>query len=487
MTDLLPRLKTIKREFRRIALAWQAEGAEGVVLTSGDRVILSIPADLCIDHTSHSATLNIDGNAFNLHVVGESVSVPRVETDAYLLQKLLQREGELEALSDEFVNTQDQLLAFYNLTHSLRDQVELKDILRTLATEARHLTGAEHTFLIYVEDDTPPAVGLSGAGRMGLENYLDLHLQHDNAREYTFVEGDTGLLVPVRVHEARAATLGLLRKSGGFTMPDIKIADAIATQTGAYIENALLHQRQLQQTRIQTEMSLARRVQTSLLPPSPQTTDDMDVWGYSEPAFEVGGDFYDFDCDEDKGELDFVLGDVAGKGISAALLMAMTRTALRVMQNAPAQRLAQVNETLYDDLTNVDAFVTLFVARYNRNTHKLTYANAGHSPVIYCPIDGAARILEPDSPPVGVLPVSMAENHTMMLKRGDVLVIASDGLPEATSTDGKMLGYDHLMQLIELYRNRPAETLGRMLLRAAHSMNEIPGDDRTVIVLKRIE
>lgn len=121
MTDLLPRLRTIKREFRRIALAWQAEGAEGVVLTSGDQVILSIPADLCIDHTAHSATLNIDGHAFSLHVVGEAVNVPRVETDAYLLQKLLQREGELEALSDEFVNTQDQLLAFYNLTHSLRD------------------------------------------------------------------------------------------------------------------------------------------------------------------------------------------------------------------------------------------------------------------------------------------------------------------------------------------------------------------------------
>ncbi|MEO1646228.1 MAG: PP2C family protein-serine/threonine phosphatase, partial [Chloroflexota bacterium] len=216
----------------------------------------------------------------------------------------------------------------------------------------------------------------------------------------------------------------------------------------------------------------------------PESIEGLDVWSYCRPALEVGGDFYEF---MQRGKsFRFALGDVAGKGISAALLMAMSRTVLKVLKEpTPMDVMERFNEHLYDDFSRVHSFVTLFLGYYDLVTHSVTYANAGHSPVIYCPVDDVPRILEADSPPIGVLDETMVANHTIRMEKGDVLVVSSDGIPEATHLMGTMLGYQNMLDMIEAYRHSSAKKIGKMLLKAAN-LHHIQDDDQTIVVIKRV-
>lgn len=496
---LVAQLHTIQRELRAIAQGWFAMGARQVLLRQGQEVVWAIPhsvrtsqeRDLCapLRHGSQTLTLCIRG------LKGHPYEV-KLRSDAVLLQKLFHQEYEMESLTDEFIAYQDQMLALYDLNHALRHQVELKDILASVANRAWQLMQVEHAFLIRVKGVEIPQAALAGELQFPLRVYQrwmqQVHDSEEPLKQETWVE-TLGcfvelLLIPIRTHQDIIAGLGFVNKPGGFTMPDIKLADALADQAGAYIENSLLMQDRIQQARMQAEMSLAHDVQLSLLPQAPTTLPGISVWASSAPAREVGGDFYDFSVTEDD-TLRFALGDVAGKGMSAALLMAMSRTLLRAVQNVPESALQTINRNLYDDLTRIGSFITLFVAEYDLREHVLRYANAGHSPVVICPAQGAPTLLEADSPPVGVLPTSLAERCTLSLHPGDVLVVSSDGIPEATNTQKEMLGYEAMMQLIELYRDRDARHIGEMLLSAARSFEDErpPSDDQTVLVLKREE
>lgn len=197
-----------------------------------------------------------------------------------------------------------------------------------------------------------------------------------------------------------------------------------------------------------------------------------------------GGDFYEF---KQRGQsFRFALGDVAGKGISAALLMAMSRTVLKVLREpTPEAVIEQFNEHLYDDFSNVNSFVTLFLGYYDLVSHQLSYANAGHSPVIYCPSEVKSRILEADSPPIGVLRETMLGNHTIQMGLSDVLVVSSDGIPEAPQLMGTMLGYQNMLDLIETYRTKSAKEIGQVLVKAANT-HYMPDDDQTLLIIKRV-
>ncbi|MCA9914582.1 MAG: PP2C family protein-serine/threonine phosphatase, partial [Anaerolineae bacterium] len=239
----------------------------------------------------------------------------------------------------------------------------------------------------------------------------------------------------------------------------------------------------------QTELNLARSVQMSLLPRLPDELLGIGLWAQCKPAHHVGGDFYDYHYDQDSGSFIFSLGDVAGKGMSAALLMAMSRTFVRASDGTPLQILDKMNRNLYDDLTEVGAFVTAFVGKYDPKSNQLTYANAGHAPVIYCPAGTAPYLLDANGPPVGLLVETLLFEQKLDFAVDDVLIIVSDGFPEATDEDGEFLGYDNLLALIDLYRDRSAREIAATLLDAVQTFERgaTPNDDQTIMVLKRME
>jgi sigma-B regulation protein RsbU (phosphoserine phosphatase) len=299
------------------------------------------------------------------------------------------------------------------------------------------------------------------------------------------------LICPIQINGKIGAALGVLNKAnGGFSSPDLKLMKAIAHQAGAQIENRLLYAKTLEQAKLETEMHMARNVQVNLLSKRlPQIT-GVQLAARSLPALEVGGDFFDFIPQPD-GSVLFVIGDVSGKGMPSALLMAMIRTAVRSSAHAienplPEQVMSQVNEDLYDDFTDVEMFATAVIGRYMPESAQLIYANAGHAPMILRPQNGQARMFEADGPALGMLPMNLSQNQTIPFGPGDLLVIGTDGFSEARNPSGDMFGYERLLQLTDELAHLPADEITTIFFdRIAHFSGGRPqDDDQTLMIIK---
>lgn len=238
-----------------------------------------------------------------------------------------------------------------------------------------------------------------------------------------------------------------------------------------------------------TEMEFAQRVQTGLLPKRVPAVEGLDLWATIQPAFQVGGDYYDFFPGQDQ-SMTIAISDNCGKGLSAAILMSMTRTVIRSLANltsglSPEEIILSANRLLYEDLTNTVTFATLFIGKYEPASKRLVYANAGHSPVIYIPHGSAPQLLSADGVPLGVLEESGSKNHWLEFKGGDCLIIGTDGLLNDQHQNGYWDGYERLLQKITSLSDLPARLIAEKLIhRASHNHPSVAADDQTIIVIK---
>ena len=422
----------------------------------------------------------------------------RLAADAWAVAQLLQREGDIDQMTAELVDVQDQLLALYDLTQAMRSQLGIGETLRLLASEVVRLVRCQGAVMIMppllVHEPRPLAdeALILEHFRSACEQQHEIVLSGDSA--HGLPAGVEHLcVIPIRVRGAINSALVLLNSDRSFSAPDLKLARVIAEHAGAHVEHALLYQEMLDQARLQAEMDVAHQVQLQMLPQHRPTCPALDVYADSRPAQQVGGDFYDFIEQPDR-PLITILGDVSGKGISAALIMGMihaiTNSAARFMPKpTPASVLGRANEYLYDDFTTLDTFATAFVAHYYPASGELHYANAGHSPVIYRPAGGGARLLEADGVPIGVLPMSLCENHSVVFGPGDLLIVATDGFSEATNAQGELFGYERLLALVDRLAGEPAMSIGRKLFEAVqqYAAGHPQSDDQTLVVLKGAE
>lgn len=443
--------------------------------------------------------------------ITDAASQARLAAEAALIAQLVHQDRELEDLTSELIETQDKLLAFYDLARATRSHLGMAETLKSLAQEAARLVKSEYAFLalkapsgnLTIEDYGSLPTGdetnwLLTSFEQALIDGRELSLaanteaNGEGTRSHGLPPGVRNLfLVPIPICDERRAALALVNKAvGPFASPDVKLARAIAEQAGRQIENILLYQETLVQTRLETEMELARTVQMRLLPQHVPTVNGLDLWSGTRPALRVGGDFYDF-VSRAQGPLTFAVGDVSGKGMPAALLMSMTHAVFQSAASAtplptPEEMLGHVNEQLYDDFTEVGAFVTAFVGQYDSANRRLTYANAGHSPVICCPRGGRAALLEADGPALGVLPASLCRDQILRFMPGDLLVVATDGFSEAQNAAGEMFGYEQLLRLVERLTDEPAREIGATLYATVEQFaaGHPQDDDQTLVVLK---
>ena len=493
--DIAPLMPVLTRELTLMGQAWHNRGAEAILILYQDEVLASFPRDFVyqpdITQPMLKAPWRIDNEVVLLCAVGiDNVDMQaRLFADASLLTTIINRESDIMQLSDEVMQYQDRLLTLYELNESLQYQTKLQHILHILAEKTQHLLKVFHTFVVLNPLTEKPEIAQSGAGYVPNEVINTWFAEINRDKQYMLLPSPLKktsqvMLMPIEIGNEVIGILGVIREMGNFDMPEIKMVRSISDYGSTHIQKAFLILERLQQERINIEMNVARDVQMSLLADSPENIEGIDVWAYCNPALEVGGDFYEF---KQRGQsFRFALGDVAGKGISAALLMAMSRTVLKVLREpTPKAVIEQFNEHLYDDFSKVNSFVTLFLGYYDLVSNQLSYANAGHSPVIYCPAEGKSHILEADSPPIGVLRETMLGNHTIQMNLSDILVVSSDGIPESSQLMGTMLGYQNMLDLIETYRTNSAKEIGQILLQAANTHYQ-PDDDQTLLIIKRV-
>jgi sigma-B regulation protein RsbU (phosphoserine phosphatase) len=404
-------------------------------------------------------------------------------------------EKDLDEVTAELVEVQDQLLAMYDLAGALRGYLEPDALLAVLVSEAMRLVGTAGGFAALGDDEgrvvTSPDLGVDPAD---IQQLVELCGGGTEVIVRSAPSVGRVMLVSIPLHDRPSAVLGLVRDAGaGFTAPEQKMMGAIAAYGGAQLEGVLLHQDSLRRTRFELEFELARSIQADLSPALPAGHPGVDVYAESRSAHVVGGDFFDFAVGDDD-RLVCLLGDVAGKGIPAALLVAMTRaimrTACREMSgSSPGIVLKHANTDLYQDFSHLGRFATVLLACFEPTTGRVVAANAGHSPVVYRPADGQARLLHANAPPIGVLPEWDAADSALRLAPGDLLVVATDGFSETEDPrTGELFGYDRLLELVDRVAAEDAAGIGAALFQAtdAFSSGAEADDDKTVLILRGV-
>jgi sigma-B regulation protein RsbU (phosphoserine phosphatase) len=202
--------------------------------------------------------------------------------------------------------------------------------------------------------------------------------------------------------------------------------------------------------RRKSELEIAANVQQKLFPRSQRRLDTIDYAGQCVAAREIGGDYYDF-LDVAENTVGFVLGDVSGKGVPAALLMANLQACFRSQDHAalmePAHVLRTINRHFYES-TAPERFATLFYGVYDDRTRRLRYVNCGHVAPLLRRASGAVERLEPTATMLGAFKEWSCTEESAVLEPGDRLVIYSDGVTEAGIDDGEEFGEDRLVLLL---------------------------------------
>lgn len=487
-----------------IAEAWLALGASAFGVWQDGHPLVYWPAGHRLNKPSLVAPImRGDNDLGELRVAGLSgvAYEQRLRADATLISYLLQLEEELQLMTADLVTSQDQQLALYRLTQTMRGHMTIEQSLAAVLTESMRMLKAYSGYAMFVPPSgQDPLLIQQPAGYMPSTTIWQLYWEAQNReRELVYREPTPALEtadlenllhMPIWVDGKIMAAIGLVNKTGGYASPDLKLTRAIADQASAQIERMLLYQDMFDQAKLRTEMDLARRVQLDLLPRSIPSVPGLDIYANSRPAYQVGGDFYDFVAIEGR-PFFFSVGDVTGKGLSAALLMTMTRTAIHSKAQfmpfpTPETVMRQSNEDLYNDFTRVGVFATVFVAQYDPSQQSLIYANAGHSPVIYRPYDGQATLLRADSTALGILPISHCRNQRLRLGPHDLLIAATDGFTDVRNDEEDLLGLDHLIALVDSLHAMSAHEIATRLFEATDHFGQgrDQDDDQTIIVIK---
>ena len=280
-------------------------------------------------------------------------------------------------------------------------------------------------------------------------------------------------------------TLYNKRSDAGFTEDDQQLLSIIGAQAAQIIGNAKLVK---DVNRMEEQLSLAEQIQTTLFPTAPPRLEGYDIAGRSIPAQSVGGDYYDWIPIDDK-RLAVCLGDVSGKGLPASLIMANAQATLRgqTLVEAPvAERIGRSNKLLYNS-TDDERFVTLWYGVLDAASHRLTYTSAGHEHPFLVSAGGAVRRLEMGGLALGVFEEFPYEEETVALSPGDVLVVYSDGVPDATTEADVPFGDEALVPLIVAHQGESADAIVETILSTvnAHAGDAPQFDDLTVVVVKR--
>ena len=298
------------------------------------------------------------------------------------------------------------------------------------------------------------------------------------------------LSVPLSLKGKMIGSINLFNKKGeeGFTDADKRLLTIIAAQSAHVIENARLSEEEKILQLMKEEMRLAYKIQMDLLPSVAPEIEGYDIAGKSIPAKTVGGDYFDFiritpSC------MCVCLGDVSGKGIPAALLMSNLQATLRgqVLQDQTPQACVKKSNLLLFKSTDMDKFATLFYGVLNTETHEFHYCNAGHNYPFLIRANGETLRLDVGGLVLGALEDFQFEESSIQFMQGDLLVIFSDGISEATNIRDEMFGEERLERLVAGKRGKTAVELIEAILEEVRDHAELTpqSDDMTLVVMKR--
>lgn len=389
---------------------------------------------------------------------------------------------------------------------------DISTLLLLNADLARDLTGADRCSMWLIDEKTdelwtkvahgvqeiriPVGAGIVGACVAQNDSILVNDAESD-ARFFRTVDRSSGyvtksvLAVPLRADGKVIGAMQVLNKPGGFDGHDVEVLSLMALYSASEIQSEQLRGEAEAARLIRRELELAYEVQQNLLPHDLPAVPGLECQGFFRPAKSVGGDYFDF-LPLGNGFFSLTVGDVSGKGLSAAVLMASIQTLLRSHLSRQAfplhSLLSEVSGTIYR-CSSPERYSTLFCGVIDPARRLLTYVNAGHVP----PIVVRKQTGEFDRPkasgfPIGILPVTRYDAGTLPLHAGDTVICISDGITEVLNPAGEMWDESRIEQIVRDMQNAPIpELIDTLVSQAdAYAAGSDQYDDMTIAVIRVI-
>lgn len=449
-----------------------------------------------------------------------AVEVPDAPPDqarflASVLARVLRHDAEVRAISREIAERYEEITLLYSISEILGSVISLDEAAGTILGEVVGILGARRAAL-WVHD--PEAESLSLAASVGGDGQrgpvqvsdpcsLTAHVFRERrpvllapGEEYPRGGCDTSpgqhgsfLSVPVSYTppEGETRTIGVINLVGrqdgeAFSAGDLKLLSAIASQIGAAVENNRLIGESLRQERMVREMELAHDLQLKLLPPLEPFRDYAEVAARCVPAESVGGDFYHL-FRLTGGRLGVMIGDVSSHGFGAALIMALTMSAVAIHASEgdpPAEVLRRVHRTLIDELETTEMYLTLFYGVIDPAAGSITYANAGHGHAFRVDGEGGTERLAATDPPLGIVDLDEYHESTAPWRSGeDTLFLFTDGLSDALEA-GEVAGERILLEEVVRDGRGPLREVIDRVFRLEPGPGVVPSDDRTAVLVR---
>lgn len=421
--------------------------------------------------------------------------------------------------AEVYERKQSELTSLHNLSRLVTQVFDFPDLVNTVTSMTLEVVGAKSAWLelikgrkedgeVLVEVVSLKNISLQQIEAITVDSDLSLRRLVMDAKRALSIEDVSSdrrtkhikklgipvgslLSVPLISHGELTGFLHATKDfEYGFDQDDIDVLTTFADHVTIAIENSKLISESLQRERFQQEIMVAQQMQKRLLPQRIPQYSALDVAAVSEPSLEVGGDYYDFVA-LDPNRLGVVIGDVSGKGVSAAFYMAEVKgifQALSKLCASPRELLLRANMALMDSLER-KAFISLLYAIFDVPQSKLTLARAGHCPMIY--ISGnKSDLIRPTGLGLGLTYDALFEDTTqettISLKKGDVCIFYTDGLNESRNAEGEEFGFDRLLQTAVNSRIDSAEVIKNTILQEIRNYtgDASYGDDMTLVVVK---
>ncbi len=275
-------------------------------------------------------------------------------------------------------------------------------------------------------------------------------------------QGEHFLCLPLGAPNNLLGILLLISSRRQFLEEDRNLLTVVANQVYTVIENARLYKEALDKQAMERDMQLATDIQKRLLPSKLPTFPGIDIGARNIPAKSVGGDYFDVLILDNGKKLGLVIADVAGKGVSAAMIMSMTRSLLRAEvfdHDKPSEVLSSLNELLLDDI-DPNLYVTMFYARLDLDTLAMEYSKAGHNPPLIFHTDtGELDALDVPGLFLGMFKEGFYQDRITTLQYGDTLILYTDGVIEALNENEEKYGLDRMIGLIKDNQELDAQSL----------------------------
>ncbi len=274
-----------------------------------------------------------------------------------------------------------------------------------------------------------------------------------------------------------------------FTREDLNLLTVMANVAAIRIEHARLNEIEAAERALAKELEQAAQIQKGLLPANPPAVAGLDLAGKTTSCRTVGGDYFDFLSFPD-GRVAMLVGDVAGKGMPASLLMSSLQARVHVLFEEAgdlARKIGRLNKAVCAHCPD-NRFITLFLAVVDPQTGELVYTNAGHNPALLVRASGEVERLAEGGLMLGILPAAVYRETRLEIRTGDVLVIYSDGVTEAADPDGADFGEERLGELAARLRGRAAGEIVQAIESAVRDWTQgaPASDDLTVVVARRL-